>query len=98
MIKCWRWKEQVEDQSTVQELGMRTTGKRRNLSKESCGSEREDLMCRCLFHVHLEHTVSWLDSSVTFLVSKAPLNRTVKNGCFWVDWTFRIAAQNSGGH
>ena len=44
------------------------------------------------------HTVSWLNSSVTFLVSKAPLNRTVKNGCFWVDWTFRIAAQNSGGH
>ena len=28
------------------------------------------------------HTVSWLNSSVTLLVSKAPLNRTVKNGCF----------------
>ena len=30
----------------------------------------------------LGHTVSWLNSSVTLLVSKAPLNRTVKNGCF----------------
>ena len=29
-----------------------------------------------------QHTVSWLNSSVTLLVSKAPLNRTVKNGCF----------------
>ena len=28
------------------------------------------------------HTVPWLNSSVTLLVSKAPLNRTVKKGCF----------------
>ena len=44
------------------------------------------------------HPVSWLYSSVTLLVSKAPLNRGVKNGCFWVDWTFAFAVQNSGGH
>ena len=44
------------------------------------------------------HTVSWLNSSVTLLVSKAPLNRTVKNGCFWVDPPFCFTAQNSGGH
>ena len=46
----------------------------------------------------LSHTVSWLNSSVTLLVSKAPLNRTVKNGCFWVDPPLRFTAQNSGGH
>ena len=44
------------------------------------------------------HPVSWLNSSVTLLVSQAPLNRAVKNGCFWVDWTFGFAVQNSGGH
>ena len=41
------------------------------------------------------HTVSWLNSSVTFLVSKAPLNRTVKNGCFWVDPPFRFRVQKA---
>ena len=35
-----------------------------------------------LLPVVTAHTVSWLNSSVTLLVSKAPLNRTVKNGCF----------------
>ena len=44
------------------------------------------------------HPASWPNSSVTLLVSKAPLNRAVKNGCFWVDWTFAFAVQNSGGH
>ena len=29
-----------------------------------------------------QHTVSWLNCSVTLLVSKAPLNRKVKKGCF----------------
>ena len=41
------------------------------------------------------HTVSWLNSSVTLLVSKAPLNRTVKNGCFWVDPPFRFRVQKA---
>ena len=51
----------------------------------------------CPFY-QVMHTVPWLNSSVTLLVSKAPLNREVKNGCFWVDWTFAFAVQNSGGH
>ena len=42
-----------------------------------------------------DHTVSWLNSSVTLLVSKAPLNRTVKNGCFWVDPPFRFRVQKA---
>ena len=41
------------------------------------------------------HAVSWLNSSVTLLVSKAPLNRTVKNGCFWVDPPFRFRVQKA---
>ena len=39
--------------------------------------------------------MSWLNSSVTLLVSKAPLNRTVKNGCFWVDPPFRFRVQKA---
>ena len=41
------------------------------------------------------HTVSWLNCSVTLLVSKAPLNRTVKKGCFWVDPPFRFRVQKA---
>ena len=44
------------------------------------------------------HTVPWLNCSVTLLVSKAPLNHKVKKGCFWVDRTFGLTVQNSGGH
>ena len=46
-------------------------------------------------HIFTAHTVSWLNSSVTLLVSKAPLNRTVKNGCFWVDPPFRFRVQKA---
>ena len=32
--------------------------------------------------IHTCHPASWPNSSVTLLMSKAPLNREVKNGCF----------------
>ena len=38
-----------------------------------------------MLFAYTHHTVSWLNSSVTLLVSKAPLNRTVKKAVFeWI--------------